>query len=1097
MAGKLTKKHSINSAIEFVDSVSSTNSSYFMFTAHHEPWTNENSPPITNTSISAIEHTIHDHLLFGKRVTTNDVKFMVPRYDWTSNTIYDAYDKDDGELYTKDFFVITDEKNVYKVLDNNGGLPSIVKPVLKSNTTFKTSDNYVWKYMFSIDDTTMRDFATRTYIPIVPNTSIQQAALPGSIDVIRVESSGSGWITFNTGFLQSVVSADAVVINAAASTNNDFYTNSSIYLKNGLGAGQIRKIISYNGTTKTVGVEPPLDFGYNFEVANVVGQFTVGDVISQQSVDLLCGSVSGTIDVGDTITQSVTGATGTVIRSREGGTKLFVNRTSGSFALNLPIDSGDTAVTGNGTVTANTTSNTVVGNNTVFTTLFPTASLPHYIEIGPYTRRVTAVTNATHLTVEGTTSGGFDENFIANTYYRIPSAAKVLDVTTAIGSGTIVFTDLDSVNLTISNKTGNFVVGENVVQPDSASNGTIIFANNTVLILSDVQGPGFRSSNNASINLLFSGNTLPFVNNELILQNISGATGTITFANSSYMSLTNLSGTFSNDVGYFITGGTSSANASVGQIISTIFTVQGLSTAATANVIAVYERPTITVQDTVGQFRLGSQITGSIGGIASIKTISTLPDEDTEYVISPTVDITGDGSGARAYSIINTTAYSVDSIVVFDPGRGYTEANVVLLANSNYGTGANLVASISPVDGHGAEPIYELGANYVMVKTSFGSANSENYDFPSYGSYRAVGLMKDPLYNDLTINIPTSNGNYSHGSLIVNNIIGTFQTEEVIYQANTKSSAIIQLKSSVGTNNYFEISRIQGQFSANNANDKIIGLLSGASANVRVTDINIFSRNPGVQPIFQQNTGAKGVLVTAAEEYIKVTNAAGVFQIGKIVYDPSTNTYANTNTFKLAGNTKPTAFTRFTQLGRITLSSNATPFSNNERIELRAPLVDTKIADAVIYSNKDEVDLKISGNTIPFSNSETVIQTGSGAQGVIRSANSTFIKLTSVAGTFSNTANIDLIGQTSSANASIERVYPALVVADMDGPWATSSFNYIIGLTSGSTGFAALANTIILPEMVRDSGDVLYIENREYVERTPTTSETVRLLIRF
>lgn len=1098
MAGKLTKKHSVNIATEFVDSLSSTNTSYFMFAAQHQPWDNEQSPPETNTSLYSIEHTMHDHLLYGKRITTSDAKFMVPRNDWISNTSYGTYDSDDSDLYSKNFFVITDQRNVYKILDNNNSGRSTVKPVLTSNTIFKTSDGYVWKYMYTVDETTMRDFATRSFIPIVPNTSIQQSALPGAIDVIKVQSGGSGWITYHTGFLQSAPSASELVLSSTASTNNNFYTNSSIYLKNGLGAGQLGKIISYDGTTKAAVLETPLNFAYNIELANIAGQFNVGDVVSQQAYDITLTRVAGSFDVGDVITQSVTGATGTVVRARNNSTRLLVNRSSGAFELTYPIDAGDTLVAGTGTVTANTTSNTVTGSGTAFTTLFPTASLPHYIKIGNHIRRITAVTNATSLTISGTTAGGFDSSYSANVFFKVPSAAVPSSVSTLIGSGTIVFSDLNSVSLGLANKNNKiFSIGETVFQPGSASNGTIIFANNTVLILSNIQGPGFRSSNNSSINLLFSGNTAPFTNNEIIIQNTSNARGTITFANSSFMTLDNISGTFSNTAGYFITGQTSLANATINEVLTTIFTVSGASSDATANVVSVYQRPTITVQDTTGQFRIGAQIAGSIGGTARVKTVSTLPDEDTEYVVSPTVVISGDGEDARAYSIVNTTSYAIQSVVVFDAGQGYTQANVVVVANSSYGTSANLKPVISPVDGHGAEPIFELGGNYVMVKSNFGSANSENYDFPSYGTYRTVGLMRDPLFRDLTINLSLSNGEYSWGSMTVNNIVGTFQTDEIIYQANTKSSAIIQYKTSSGSNNYFELSRIQGQFSANNANDGIIGLLSGATANARFTDVNVFTKNPGVQPIFQQNTGAKAILTSAAEQFIRVTNATGVFEIGKIVYDSSTNTYANSISFKLAGNTKPTTFSRFSQLGRITLSSNATAFSNNERIELRAALVGTKIADAVIYSTKDDVDLQIAGNTSPFSNNEAIIQTSTSASGIIKSSNSTYLKITGVSGTFSNTGNTIIVGQTSSTTSTVQRAYPVLVVSDIDGPWATNEVNYIFGLTSGATGFVALANTIILPELVRDSGDVLYIENREYIERTPTTSETVRLLIRF
>jgi hypothetical protein len=199
----------------------------------------------------------------------------------------------------------------------------------------------------------------------------------------------------------------------------------------------------------------------------------------------------------------------------------------------------------------------------------------------------------------------------------------------------------------------------------------------------------------------------------------------------------------------------------------------------------------------------------------------------------------------------------------------------------------------------------------------------------------------------------------------------------------------------------------------------------------------------------------------------------------------------------LAANTKSTSFIRFNQLGRITLASNTQPFTNNEVIELKSEILGTKLADAVVYSTVDDIDLEITGNTIPFTLNETIQQNTSEASGIMRFANSTHMKLTNVIGEFSNQSGYFITGLTSSANADINTLYPVLVVSDMDGTWAESNANYIVGQNSGSNAFCSMSNTIIYPELVRDSGEVLYIENREYIQRTSNTSETVRLLVKF
>jgi len=75
--------------------------------------------------------------------------------------------------------------------------------------------------MYTIDNSDMLKFSTRNYIPVIANTIVQQSAIPGGIDVIKVQSGGSLWTTFNTGFLQSVVSSSELVISANASGNSN------------------------------------------------------------------------------------------------------------------------------------------------------------------------------------------------------------------------------------------------------------------------------------------------------------------------------------------------------------------------------------------------------------------------------------------------------------------------------------------------------------------------------------------------------------------------------------------------------------------------------------------------------------------------------------------------------------------------------------------------------------------------------------------------------------------------------------------------------------------------------------------------------------
>ena len=54
----------------------------------------------------------------ARKVTTGDVSHVVPRYNWTSGTVYAQYRDTDTNLFTRPFYVMTNENNVYKWKEN-------------------------------------------------------------------------------------------------------------------------------------------------------------------------------------------------------------------------------------------------------------------------------------------------------------------------------------------------------------------------------------------------------------------------------------------------------------------------------------------------------------------------------------------------------------------------------------------------------------------------------------------------------------------------------------------------------------------------------------------------------------------------------------------------------------------------------------------------------------------------------------------------------------------------------------------------------------------------------------------------------------------
>ncbi len=127
----------------------------------------------------------------------------------------------------------------------------------------------------------------------------------------------------------------------------------------------------------------------------------------------------------------------------------------------------------------------------------------------------------------------------------------------------------------------------------------------------------------------------------------------------------------------------------------------------------------------------------------------------TGYTSAPTVSIVGDGTGAVATATVNSGA--VTSVVVSTGGSGFnanagSNYNVVYVTLSGGGgTGAVVRAVLSPQNGHGTDPVSELGGFYVGVRVSLQYAEGSG-DFIVNNSFRQIALIRNPFnYGTTTI----------------------------------------------------------------------------------------------------------------------------------------------------------------------------------------------------------------------------------------------------------------------------------------------------------------------------------------------------------
>jgi hypothetical protein len=205
----------------------------YVFLGNHLPYTDENIPAAIKDSI-ADEKNSWDNMIGAKKITGNDVEFVIPRVSWTSSTKYKQYDDvvsfdelltGNTSLNVKPMYVMTSGRSVYKCLSNNASANSTVEPTgdyTSSNGNIATSDGYIWKYMYNVKPS--NKFLTNTFIP-TPTSTIQLdysvntiGVVDGELSTIVVTNTGSSYYENNVS-VTLLYSAGCTVLTLANTTN--------------------------------------------------------------------------------------------------------------------------------------------------------------------------------------------------------------------------------------------------------------------------------------------------------------------------------------------------------------------------------------------------------------------------------------------------------------------------------------------------------------------------------------------------------------------------------------------------------------------------------------------------------------------------------------------------------------------------------------------------------------------------------------------------------------------------------------------------------------------------------------------------------------
>jgi hypothetical protein len=201
-----------------------------------------------------------------------------------------------------------------------------------------------------------------------------------------------------------------------------------------------------------------------------------------------------------------------------------------------------------------------------------------------------------------------------------------------------------------------------------------------------------------------------------------------------------------------------------------------------------------------------------------------------DYSTTSTIIINGDGEDASIRPKLSLGVlydFSYTNI-----GKNYRFATASLYDPTGSGNYANIKPIVSPINGHGYDPISELGSNFLMinVKTEY---NEGFGDFPGKFSFRKIGILKNPI--DTQNNVANSSTLAALSGIYLTSAVGTFLQNEFIEGTTSLANAYVVTSNVTLGNGYIKFIRnfdLTSNYEKFVPNEIVLGKTSGATARV-------------------------------------------------------------------------------------------------------------------------------------------------------------------------------------------------------------------------------------------------------------------------
>lgn len=261
---------------------------------------NEDLPPVPYDNQKE-KYDIYDDLIAAKRITSKYARSVIRRYNWNTvvNPKFDMWKPDYSastngyqtgkvsatgatSIYDAKFYVINSEYEVFKCL-YNGESPSFLtgknatyEPKTipgpgqgsYSNGIYKEptgTNEYIWKYMFTVPTDDVLKFLSTDFMPIASATNpsrlaTEGLAVNGSVEVVLIENAGQNLpngvsyapiIGDGSGGVVKLTVSSGALTKAEVVTAGSNYTYASVPLVTGQGSGATAYGLFSNSTLLT------------------------------------------------------------------------------------------------------------------------------------------------------------------------------------------------------------------------------------------------------------------------------------------------------------------------------------------------------------------------------------------------------------------------------------------------------------------------------------------------------------------------------------------------------------------------------------------------------------------------------------------------------------------------------------------------------------------------------------------------------------------------------------------------------------------------------------------------------------------------------